>query len=170
MAYHGGQSNNKLLRGAKGYIYEGGLRVPMFVNWPGKVKARRSSAAVSCLDIFPTLMKVGGVDDFSGVLDGNSVTEIFKKDTQLFIDRPLFLHVASQYKHGACSVIRKGKYKLIQFLATGKVELYNLSLDQSESKDVSEIEVSKTEELLHELVAWRKTNDIPLPPNAAMKF
>lgn len=168
--YHGGQSNNKLLRGAKGYVYEGGLRVPMLVNWPGKVKARRSSAAVTCMDVFPTLMKVAGVNNYKGVLDGNSVTEIFKEDTELFQKRPLFWHVASQYKHGACSVIRKGNYKLIQFLATGNVELYNLLMDQSESKDVSEIEVSKTEELLNELVAWRKSNDVPLPPNAVMEF
>ncbi|WP_139957427.1 sulfatase [Flavicella sediminum] len=168
--YNGGQSNNKLLRGSKGYIYEGGIRVPMMVNWPGKVVPRRSAAAVTCLDVFPTLMKVAGIDNHKGVLDGNSVTSIFKKETKEFTDRPLFWHVASQWKHGTCSVIRKNNYKLIQFLATGKLELYNLLADPSESKNLAEINVNITEEMLKELIAWRKENKVPLPPNSVLDY
>ena len=168
--YNGGQSKNNLLRGSKGYIYEGGIKVPMIINWPNKIKPRRSKAPVSCLDIFPTLMdlaKVKKVD--TSELDGNSMTEIFKKDTKYFKERPLFWHIASQWKHGTCSVIRKGDYKLIQFLATGKLELYNLVKDPKESKNLVGMEVKITQTMLAELIKWRKQNRVPLPPNAVIK-
>ena len=168
--YHGGQSNNKLMRGAKGYIYEGGIRVPMIVNWPGKVTPRRSTMAVTCLDVFPTLMDVTGIKTFSGVLDGDSVKEMFHQDTDLFKDRPLFWHIASQYKHGACSVIRKGNYKLIEFLASGKLELYNLFEDQKESHNLADSEPEKLLLLHNELINWRKLNHVPLPPNSPLEF
>lgn len=168
--YNGGQSNNKLLRGSKGHIYEGGIRVPMMVNWPGKVVPRRSSAAVTCLDVFPTLMKVAGINNFEGVLDGNSMTGIFKKDSELFTDRPLFWHVASQWKHGTCSVIRKNNYKLIQYLATGELELYDLKKDPSESNNLSKTKLGITKKLQLELMNWRKEHKVPLPPNSVLAF
>jgi len=167
--FHGGQSANKQLRGAKGYIYEGGIKVPMLINWPNKVATRRSSVAVSALDIFPTLMDLAGIDDYKGVLDGNSVTELFNEDCKLFQERPLFWHIASQYKHGACSVIRKENYKLIQFLADGKLELYNLKSDPSESTNIAKEQLEVTNQMLSELVEWRIENKVLLPPNSILK-
>ncbi|WP_344788688.1 sulfatase [Postechiella marina] len=168
--FHGGQSTNKLMRGAKGYIYEGGIKVPMLINWPNKVIPRRSDAAVTALDVFPTLMDVAGVNNHKGVLDGNSVTELFKEDTKLFKERPLFWHVASQYKHGTCSVIRKNNYKLIQFLADGKLELYNLKDDPLERNNLWEKEPQTATQMKLELTKWRKENNVPLPPNSVLEF
>ena len=167
--YNGGQSNNNLLRGSKGYIYEGGIRVPMMINWPDKVKPRRSDAAVTCLDVFPTLMDVAGIEH-KGIIDGNSVTDLFKKDSEIFIERPLFWHLASQWKHGTCSVIRKDNFKLIQFLADGKLELYNLKADPSETHNLAEEKPEIANQLLEELVSWRKANKVPLPPNSSLLF
>ena len=167
--YNGGQSKNDLLRGSKGYIYEGGIRVPMLVNWPGKVASRRSLEAVTCLDVFPTLMDVAGIKGKNKDIDGNSITPLFEKDTKLFQKRSLFWHLASQYKHGTCSVIRKDNYKLIQFLATGELELYNLKNDPSELTNISKENPELTKKLLKELVKWRKKNNVPLPPNSVVK-
>ena len=168
--YHTMASANKQMRGAKGHIYEGGIRVPMFVNYPNKITPRRSDVAVSGLDVFPTLMDVSGIDDFDGTLDGNSITPLFKKDDKTLSERPLFWHLASRFKHGTCSVIRKGDYKLIQFLADGKIELYNLKDDLKESKNLADSKPQIKEKLLKELVNWRKENKVPLPPNSILKF
>ncbi|WP_298488169.1 sulfatase [uncultured Maribacter sp.] len=166
--YNGGQSKNDLLRGSKGYIYEGGIRVPMLVNWPGKVRARRTNTAVSCLDFFPTYLDVSGINDYEGTLDGNSIAPLFQEDTSDLNARPLFWHIASQWKHGTCSVIRKGDYKLIQFLATGKVELYNLVKDPKEASNLAGQEEEVTKNMLDELLAWRGENEVPLPPNSPL--
>ena len=168
--YHSMASANDLMRGSKGHIYEGGIKVPMFVNWPNKVTPRRSEVAVSGLDVFPTLMNLANITDFKGTLDGNSITDLFSSDDKKLSERPLFWHLASRFKHGTCSVIRKGDYKLIQFLADGKLELYNLKADPKESKNLSNIEVETTESLLKELVSWRKDNKVPLPPNSILEF
>jgi len=165
---NGNTSSNKLLRGSKGYIYEGGIKVPMLINWPNKITPRRSDAAVTCLDVFPTLMDVAGIKDYKGVLDGDSVTEIFEKDSKLFQERTLFWQINSQWKHGTCSAIRKGNYKLIQWLSTGKLELYNLKTDVTESNNLVGSEVEMTKSMLAELVEWRKENKVPLPPNSVL--
>ncbi|MCW2118791.1 sulfatase [Flavobacterium sp. 7A] len=163
-----GPSTNNLLRDSKGYIYEGGIKVPTLVNWKGKVNARRTDVAISVLDFFPTFMDVAGIKDYNGILDGNSITPEFKKDTKFFVKRPIFLQVSSQYKHGTCSVIRKKEFKLIQFLADGKLELYDLSKDPLEANNIAESNKKVTKKLLAELVKWRHSNHVPLPPNSVV--
>ncbi|WP_276168160.1 sulfatase [Zobellia alginiliquefaciens] len=165
--YHPIASENLKMRGAKGEIYEGGIKVPALIHWPGKVKARRTEMPISVLDFFPTLMDAAQID-YKGQLDGNSLTPLFQKDNTFFRERPLFWHLASQYKNGTCSVIRKGDYKLIQFLADGKLELYNLKSDPMESNNVVKSEPKTTQKLLKELVTWRTKNDVPLPPNSSL--
>lgn len=164
---HNNTSNNKL-RGSKGMIYEGGIKVPTFVNWPGKIKAARTKVPILVTDYFPTFMDLAGID-YKGILDGNSFTSLFdgSADKKL-LERPLFWHIASQYKHETCSVIRKGNYKLIQFLANGKLELYNLLDDPTESIDLSETEIEVKNALLNELVTWRQKNNVLLPPNSTL--
>ncbi|TWU31338.1 sulfatase [Novipirellula artificiosorum] len=154
---------NDQLRGKKGYIYEGGIRVPTCLNWPGKIDARRTSTAVSCLDFFPTFMDLAGIE-YDGVLDGQSIIGLFDGEPASLRNRPLFWHLASRYKHGTCSVIRKDDRKLIQFLADGKLELYDLKNDPREEQNLVAEHPEQTQALLKELVEWRKANDVPLPP------
>lgn len=161
--------HNDQLRGKKGYIYEGGIRVPTCVNWPGKITPRRTKIAVSGLDLFPTFMDVAGIN-YTGQLDGNSITDLFKTDTKALQDRPLFWHLASQYRNGTCSIIRQNNMKLIQFLADGSLELYDLSKDPKESKNLASSKPETTQQMLKELTHWRKANHVPLPKNAAMAY
>lgn len=165
--YNGGQSSNDLMRGSKQMIYEGGIRVPTLINWPGKIKPRRSEAAVSCLDYFPTFLDLAGIHDYEGKIDGNSMTELFQEDSEFFEERPLFWQLSSQVRdQKACSAIRKKQYKLIQYLSTGKVELYNLESDPKESNNLAQEKPEVAKQLLKELVQWRIKNHVPLPPNA----
>ena len=159
---------NNRLRGKKGFIYEGGTRVPTCVNWPGKVDAKRTSTAVTCLDFFPTFMEVSGIQ-YDGVLDGQSFVGLFKDEPDALVKRPLFWHLASCYRNGACSVIRKDDHKLIQFLADGKMELYDLKNDPREKKNLVETNPELTQRLLSELVDWRKANNVPLPPGSPLR-
>ena len=162
-------SQNYPLRGAKGDIYEGGIRVPTLINWKGKVNARRSEASVSCLDYFPTFMDVANIE-YQGQLDGESMTSLFEKDADSFLERPMFWHLASRYKHGTCTAMRKGNYKLIQFLKDGKLELYDLKNDIKESQNLADDQPDLAAKLLNEMVAWRKANRVPLPLNSVLEF
>ncbi|ANW96229.1 sulfatase [Wenyingzhuangia fucanilytica] len=168
--YNGGESRNNLMRGSKREVYEGGIRVPGLISWPGSIKARRSLAPITLLDFFPTFLEVANIHGFKDVLDGNSLVPLFKKDDKKFEKRPLFWHLASNNnKQKACSVIRKDDYKLIQYLATGKVELYNLEKDPKEANNIAISNSRQAKKMLNELVAWRKENQVPLPPNSVLK-
>ena len=161
-----GLNNN--LCGKKGYVYAGGLRVPTFVNWPGKIDARRSGTPISGLDFFPTFMDLAGIN-YTGVLDGDSITELFIGEPSHLQHRALFWHIASQYRNGTCSIIRKNNHKLIQFLATGDVELYDLVKDPTEPENLAKSNPEVAEELLNELTSWQKNNTVPLPPNSVVQ-
>jgi len=166
--FNGLQSRTNTVRGEKGTVYEGGIRVPAFVNWKGQVAPGTSETPISGMDYFPTFLELANIKNYKGVLDGKSLVPLWKGKTQE--ERPLFWHLASAYKNPPCSIIRKGKWKLIQFLNDGKVELYNLEEDLKESKNLAEENEQIARSLLGELVTWRKENEVPLPPASALEF
>ncbi len=162
------QSVNKNLRGSKGTSYEGGVRVPAVVSWPGKIKAGEIDEIISAVDWFPTFLDLANIADYQELLDGESIVPLMQGGT--LGDRATFWHNASMWKTPANSVIRKGDWKLIQFLKDGKIELYNLKEDLKETNNLAELEKKKANELLEELVRWRKDNKVPLPPASVLKY
>ena len=166
--FNGLQSNTNTLRGAKGTVYEGGIRVPAFINWKGKIEAGISETPICGMDYFPTFLDLAQIKNYEGVLDGTSLVPLLKK--QPLKERSLFWHIASTYKNPPCSIIRKGKWKLIQFLNDGKIELYNLEEDLKESYDLSKEQKEVANVLLKELTAWRKHNKVPLPQASVLSF
>lgn len=166
--HNGVQSSNHLLRGSKGYIYEGGIRVPTLFNWPGQVKARRSKTPVHVVDYFPTFLELAGIRNYHGVLDGESLTSLFKKDTVKMQTRPVFWHLASQWQQGTCSAVFKENHKLIQFLKDGAVELYDLNKDPKEEHNLANERPELAKPLLALLVDWRKSHAVPLPPESVL--
>jgi arylsulfatase A-like enzyme len=166
--FNGLTSKSNALRGAKGMVYEGGIRVPAFVNWKGQIDAGISKTPISGMDYFPTFLDLAQVQDYSGVLDGTSLVPLLKNKP--LKERPLFWHLASTYRNAPCSVIRKGKWKLIQFLNDGKVELYNLDNDLKEAHNLVDKNPKEVSLLLDELITWRKDNKVPLPKSSTLEF
>ena len=165
--FNGLQSANDNLRGAKGNVYDGGLRVPALIHWPNKVSPGKTAVPVQGLDYFPTFLELAGVIDYTETLDGNSLVPLMHG--QPIEDRSLFWHVASRYKDPPCSIIRKGDWKLIQYLNSAKVELYNTKEDLKESYDLAKGRPEITQAMSQELTAWRQTNAVPLPPSSPLK-
>ncbi len=161
--FNGLQSRNNNLRGAKGYVYEGGIRVPAIINWKNKIKNRRSQVPITGMDLFPTFLELADVTDFAGTLDGNSLVPLFESDRNMQA-RDLFWHIASSYKNPPCSIIRSGEWKLIQFLNSGEIELYNLREDPLEGKNMAIARPELAASLVKKLSDWRKANNAPLPP------
>ncbi len=166
--FNGLQSRNEHLRGAKGNVYEGGLRVPALVNWPGRIRPGHSDEPIHGLDLFPTFLDLAGVSDYRGTLDGDSLVPLLTGEPMQ--ERALFWHLASAYKNPPCSIIRRGDWKLIQFLKAGNIELYNLRDDLKEEHNLAAGHPEKAQALLKELVDWRRENNVPLPPSSQLEF
>lgn len=167
--FNGVQSCCRALRGCKGWVYEGGLRVPALVHWRGKVEASVIDTPVQTIDWFPTFLDMAGIrDQYTGQLDGDSLMPLLYGKPMK--ERALYWHIASNFKSPACSVIRQDDWKLIQYLATGALELYNLKDDPAETQNRVLRDADTASDLLEQLVEWRKSNNVPLPPVSNLAY
>lgn len=162
-------TSNAPLRAGKGSAYEGGVREPMIVCWPGMVEAGSvCHVPVTSVDFYPTLMEMAGVKHFSlQESDGVSFVPLLKQSGALEREA-IFWHYPHYHPGGATpfSSIRKADYKLIEFFEDGKLELYNLKEDMSESNDLSSLMPEKTTELHELLKKWRQKINAQMPsPN-----
>ena len=154
-------SSNLPLRGAKGWLYEGGIRVPLIVKWPhhGKIGTVCDEPVIST-DFFPTILEMVGVENKTKDIDGKSFTRLVRGEE---MDRgPIYWHFPHYSNHGMQSpggAIRDGDYKLLEYFENGTVQLFNLVKDIGEQNDLSKIEVQKTKELTEKLQQWRKEVD-----------
>jgi arylsulfatase A-like enzyme len=154
---------NVPLRDGKGSLYEGGIRVPAFWNGPGVKEGSVSEEPVSSIDFLPTLLELASIPSpTSQVVDGRSLVPTREGKglgrTNLFWHFPCYTGNAKP-----SSAIRHGNWKLIEFYETGKPELYDLSSDPSESKDLSGANPEKTGLLLKMLHDWQKEAGATLP-------
>ncbi len=147
---------NSPLREGKGYLYEGGLRVPLIVRWPGIVKPGSTTAtSVQSIDFFPTLLDVCGVKNDTKV-DGVSLLPVLKGEA---LQRDaLYWHYPHYSNQGGRpgAAIRAGDYKLIEFFENGRRELYDLKRDISESRNLIADRAEVAKALGDKLDAWRK--------------
>lgn len=152
-------SDNRPLKGAKWSSYEGGLRVPLVVSWPGKIKSGSVlNAPVTTLDIGATSVALAGGDISNKELDGKNITAYITGETKEEPHEELFWRIGRNYKENS-GVLRVGDYKLI--VNNKKVELYNLKEDLSETKDLSESHPKMVEQML---TRWKKLNMDSKPP------
>jgi len=153
----GWPTSNLPLRGGKGWMYEGGIREPLLVRWPAVTKAGSvDSTPVSSPDFFPTLLEAaGGKPQPGDALDGTSLLPVLSGGS--LPDRPLFWHYPHYGNQGGApaAAIRRGDWKLIEWLEDQRVELFNLADDIGETTDLSRQETSRVETLLAELHAWQ---------------
>jgi len=163
----GSPTCNAPLRAGKGWLYEGGIRVPLIIKYPGKSKSGTTiNTPVSSIDYFLTIAEMSGSDPGTFTTDGISIIPLFEKDEMS--DRPLFWHYPHYSNQGVepGSAVRLGKYKLIDNFVKERQELYDLDKDTSETTDISASNPEKTEELYNLLKEWRiRTNAKMMLPN-----
>jgi len=187
------QSSQEPLRGSKGGYYEGGIREPFIVRWPGVTKpGSKCDVPVINVDLYPTFLAAAGSQVPDGkVLDGESLLPLLdgtghlKRDAIFwhfpgYLDNPVRrgreLDVKTGFRSRPVSVIHKGDWKLHLFheewqldggrekLTTNHaVELYNLASDIGERSDLATAEPTKRDELIGDLMAWFKSTDAMIP-------
>ena len=179
------------LKGYKGTYYEGGIRVPFFVNWKGVVKAETKSAEpIIGVDIYPTLCEMAGAKlPENQICDGVSLVSLFKGEKenlnvdgeprQLHWHFPAYLQSYGQlyneqrdplFRSRPCSVIRKGDWKLIRYFESGDIELFNLKMDLAETTNVAQSNPTTVEQLDNAMKAWQSNTDAAIPTAANPKF
>ena len=154
----GWPTSNLPLRGGKGWLYEGGVREPFLVCWPGVVKPGTiSERLVSSPDLFPTLLAACGLPSAPSAADGVSFLATLRGEAQPARD-PVFWHYPHYGNQGGFpgGAVRDGDWKLIERYEDGRLELYNLSADLSETTNLAARLPDKAKELHAKLAAWRK--------------
>lgn len=164
------------LRAGKGSYYEGGIREPMVMRWPEKIKpGSKCHVPISGIDYFPTIIEATGARKPEGkILDGVSLMPLITQ-TGPIKERPLFWHFPIYLQGGnpetrdlkfrtrPGSVVRCGDWKLHEYFEGGELELYNLKHDIGEKNNLANTNPDKTKELHDLLKAWRKETGAPVP-------
>lgn len=156
--------SNHPLRGEKGTLYEGGIREPCIIRWPGVVKAGSvSNEKITSVDFWPTIAEIAGArSKFKHTLDGVSLMPLLKGTGKLK-DRALYWHYPHYHHTSPAGAIRYGDYKLIEYFEDGRLELYNLKKDLGETTDLAKKEPKKVKELHAMLNAWRTSVGAKMP-------
>jgi arylsulfatase A-like enzyme len=171
-----GITSNEPLRGGKGMLYEGGIREPMVVCWPGVVKpGTTSDTPVIGIDLYPTILEMTGAPTPKGkLLDGESIVPILKGQKDLnrkaiFWHFPAYLEGKAegardpQFRTRPGGAVRAGDWKLIEYFEDGALELYNLTDDIAEQNNLAKTMPGKVSELHKLMLAWRKAVNAPVP-------
>jgi len=169
-------THNLPLRAGKGSLYEGGIREPMLVKWPG-VTTPNSVARqyVHVQDFFPTILDMAGIKNTETIqkLDGKSFVPVLQNPLSLDSTKILVWHYPNRWTvqtEGALcfvSALRQGDWKLLYKMKESKLELYNLKNDIGEKTDLSAKYPEKTKELARLLTAKLKQYDAQMPVNTS---
>lgn len=157
-------ANLEPLRKWKGHPYEGGIRVPLLVYWPEKIKPKVSSFPTYNLDFAPTFAETAGLNP-QAEWDGISLKSVWLEEKEPEREKPMFWH----YPHFSnqlgmpAAAVRKGDWKLILHYESQETELYYLAEDISESKNLASENPEKAMELYAILYEWLKETDANLP-------
>jgi len=158
------------LRGAKGWLYEGGIRVPCIVKWPGQGKAGTvSDEPIISTDFYPSILEMAGLPPMLDQhADGVSIAPILKGEKSLNREA-IYWHFPHYSNHGMqppAGAVRSGDYKLIEYFDNGTIQLFDLKEDVGEMNDLSKTSPEKAGELRAMLHAWRYKMKAQMPsPN-----
>lgn len=170
-------SEQNPLRAGKGSYYEGGIRVPLIVKWPNKIKANTiSDQTVSNLDFYPTLQSIVDPPIKASQLDGINIEKVLYENVtierKLFFHFPIYLQKYDAEKDQGRdplfrtrpgSVIISGDWKLHEYFEDGGIELYNLKNDIGETQNLANLEPLITRQMHSNLKSWRDQNKAPIP-------
>lgn len=163
-----GITDNAPLRGGKGKLYEGGVRVPWIACWPGTIESSsKSDVPAAHVDLFPTFLELAQTSispEYS--LDGQSLVSLIKHPELPFDHGPIYWHFPGYlqsyikediWRTTPVSTIRHGDYKLLEFFEDDRLELYNLKEDLGETRDIAADQPEKVQELHGLLKTWRQS-------------
>jgi len=164
---------NLPLRAGKGWLYEGGIREPMIVRWPGVTRAGSTcEEPVISTDFYPTMLEMAGLPlRPEQHLDGRSMAALLRQQGKQD-GRAFFWHYPHYGNQGGTpgGAVRVGDYKLIEFYEDNRVELYNLRADLGEQNDLAAKMLDKAAELRRMLHQWRSDVGVRMPtPNPNRK-
>ena len=156
-------STNAPLRAEKGTLYEGGIRVPLIVRWPGKTAAgTECDVPVSSVDLYPTFAAAAGAALPDRAFDGLSLAPLL--EGKAAPDREaIYWHYPHYHHSEPASAMRKGDWKVIEYHEDGRLELFNLARDPGELHDLSTPFAEDALALRDELAAWRESVDAAMP-------
>lgn len=162
-----GATDNRPLCEGKGHLYEGGMRVPLAIRWPGITKANTTSQTpVVSMDLTATILDASGnLASHDRPLDGETLRPILTQSGPLKRDALCFHypHYAFHGNNHPGGAIRKGNYKLIERFADNGIELYDLAADLGESRNIADEHPELAAELLKDLHAWQKEIGAKMP-------
>lgn len=186
---HGTYTDQDPLRGSKGMFYEGGIRVPLFVRYPGVAKhGWISDEPVMLLDFYPTFANIAGAElPEDQPVDGLTLLPLLEDPKHARLDREaIFFHFPAYlqgyaggegaeahrppWRSTPCGVIRTRQYKLIEYFETGEVELFSMLAYPREKQDLSKKLPEIRDDLLGKLRAWRDEVDAPVPTEKNPKY
>lgn len=163
-------THNTPYRAGKGYVYEGGLREPLIVRWPGVVApGSTDDTPVVLTDLVPTLLEAAGIDVAKtvGPLDGTSLLGLLKGG--VLPTRPLFWHFPNYTNQGGrpAGAMRLGDWKLVENFEDQSLELYNLAADPGEVENLAATQAARVDEMRAQLQTWRERVGAQMPtPNS----
>ncbi len=164
-------TRNVPLRGHKITPYEGGIRVPMIVSWPGVSEpGSKCNDYIIIEDVFPTFLEMAGIDTYEqigGKIDGISFVPLLKGKKPAIPERPIYWHFPNTYDVQPYSTVRKGDWKLIYTHTDRSLELYNIKEDISEENDLFDQHKNKAKELSVVLSDFLRETDAPMSINKA---
>jgi arylsulfatase A-like enzyme len=159
-------TSNLPLRGGKGRQWEGGIREPFYIKAPGTTNAGSTSAVpVSGVDWYPTLLEMTGIKvPKEQTVDGVSLLPLLRGGA--IADRPLYWHYPHYGNQGGepSSMIMEGDWKLIYYHEDGRNELYNVTTDIGEQKDLAAAQPERTQAMRGRLDKWLKQTNAKMPP------
>ncbi len=175
----GSITDNAPLRSGKGSLYEGGIRDPFIVRWPGTVKpGATTDVPVIHVDLYPTFLEIAGAKapaDYP--LDGESLAPLLREAGASLKRNAIYQHFPGYLGAGPGSwrttpvgVIQSGDWKLMEFFEDHRLELYNLRDDLGEQHNLAAEKPEKTKELHAKMLAWRQSVGAQMPaPNTDIK-
>lgn len=144
-------------RGGKGWMYEGGIRVPLIIKWPQSPAAGTTvQTPVTSTDFYPTILSMLHIGMPAGKqCEGVDITPLLRNET--LPERPVFWYVPHYSNHGMQSpsgAVREGRYKLIEYFENGAVQLFDLASDPAEQKNLADAFPDKVTRLRRKLHRW----------------
>lgn len=161
-------TSNAPLRGEKGTLYEGGIRIPAIARWTGRIAAGKvCETPCITMDVYPTLLELAGASPPANQpMDGASLLPVLKDPAATMRREALYWHLPHYHHSTPAGAIREGNWKLIEFFETGERELYDLAADPSEKRNLAPQEPERTTKMQVAMKAWRTRVGARMPePN-----